>query len=69
MCTELVPEHMMDLKNELSGRNPAALYRHWPSAKRTLKPFSIMLPGQVMKKPRERGGGLRARTNPLWDVQ
>lgn len=47
MCTELVPEHMMDLKNELSGHNAALLYRFWPSAKRAKMPFSIMLPGQV----------------------
>lgn len=47
MCTDLVPEHMVDLKNELSGHNAALLYRFWPSAKRAKMPFSIMLPGQV----------------------
>ncbi|CAM9350980.1 unnamed protein product [Scytosiphon promiscuus] len=47
VCTELVPEHLVDLKDELSGRNAALLYRFWPSAKRAKMPFSIMLPGQM----------------------
>ncbi|CAM9804897.1 unnamed protein product, partial [Laminaria digitata] len=47
VCTDLVPEHMVDLRNELNGHDAASLYRFWPSAKRTMKPFSIMLPGQM----------------------
>lgn len=49
VCTELVPEHMVDLKDELSGRDAGLLYRFWPSAKRAKRPFSIMLPGQVRR--------------------
>lgn len=47
MCTELVPEHLVDLKDELNGHDAALLYNFWPSAKRAKMPFSIMLPGQV----------------------
>ena len=47
LCTDLVPEHMVDLKDDLAGNDAAMLYRFWPSAKRAKEPFSIMLPGQV----------------------
>lgn len=42
-----MPEHLVDLKDELSGHDAALLYNFWPSAKRAKMPFSIMLPGQV----------------------
>lgn len=46
-CKELVPEHMVDLKDYLSITEPASLYHFWPLAKRTLQPFSVLLPAEV----------------------
>lgn len=64
MCTELVPEHMVDLKDELNGHNAALLYQYWPSAKRAKMPFSIMLPGQVSG---EGGGEGRGGPVRVWE--
>lgn len=47
LCTDLVPDHLVDLKNEFAGNAADTLYRFWPSAKRAKQPFSVMLPGQV----------------------
>lgn len=52
VCTDLVPDHMMNLRDELNGHDAGSLYRFWPSAKRTKKPFLIMLPGQVSRRRR-----------------
>ena len=49
VCTDLVPDHMMNLRDELNGHDAGSLYRFWPSAKRTKTPFQIMLPGLVSR--------------------
>lgn len=41
VCAELVPEHMMDLRDALNDNEPASLYRFWPSAKRVWKALAI----------------------------
>ena len=49
LCTDLVPDHLVDLKNEFAGNDADSLYRFWPSAKRAKPPFSVLLPGQVRR--------------------
>lgn len=58
VCEELVPEHILDLKDELNDSDPVSLYRFWPSAKRVRKALAITLPTQASRRGRDRAGGL-----------